>query len=183
MTRVRNSKRAALLAASLTTIAAFGALSLTRQGPQRSNPAPVDEYPELFATQSTCPVRGDSLDNGRRAEELALLRADRYAYNPRDGVRAVEQFQTAEACYRRVGAERDTARAHRARLELSARVSTDYAAARLNLFNALQQERWSDALAECRRLLLLTEHLRRHEYVEWLKNDVGRIAARASATP
>ena len=183
MTRVANTKRAALLATSLTAVAVLAAFSLTRQGTQGSNPPPVDEYPELFAAQPTCPTRGDSLDDGRRAEELALLRADRYAYDPRDGVRAVEQFQAAEACYQSVGAERDAARARRAHLELSARVSTDYAAARLNLLNALQQERWSDALAENRRLLLLTEHLRRHEYVEWLKNDIGRIAARASAAP
>ena len=183
MTGIANTKRAALLTASFAAAAVLAAFAVTHRGAQSSNPRPVDHYPELFTTESTCPAGGDSLDNGRRAEELALLRADRYAYNPRDGVRAIKQFQAAESCYRTVGAERDAARARRAHRELSARVRTHYAAARVNLRNALQPERWADALAESRRLLLLTEHLRRHAYVEWLKNDMGRIAARASAAP
>ncbi|MGB5522971.1 MAG: hypothetical protein WBM96_10420, partial [Polyangiales bacterium] len=62
------------------------------------------------------------------------------------------------------------------------RVNTDYAAARLNLVTALDQSRWSDALSEIHRLLLLTEHVRRHGYVEWLNEIVGKIAARASTT-
>jgi hypothetical protein len=59
-------------------------------------------------------------------------------------------------------------------------VNTDYAAARLNLFNALEQERWSVALSEIRRLLLLTDHIGRHEYVEWLNEIIGRVTAKAS---
>jgi len=62
-------------------------------------------------------------------------------------------------------------------------VNTDYAAARLNLANALEQERWLDALSEIRRLLLLTQHVRRNEYVEWLNQTIGRVAARASTAP
>jgi hypothetical protein len=64
---------------------------------------------------------------------------------------------------------------------LTTRVNTDYAAARLNLLNALEQERWSAALSEIRRLLLLTDHIGRHEYVEWLRKNIGRVAAKASA--
>jgi hypothetical protein len=64
---------------------------------------------------------------------------------------------------------------------LTARVNTDYAAARLNLLNALEQERWSAAFSEIRRLLRLTDHIGRDEYVEWLRKNIGRVAARASA--
>lgn len=69
---------------------------------------------------------------------------------------------------------------HRAIAELTTRVNTDYAASRLNLLNALEQERWSAALSEIRRLLLLTDHIGRHEYVEWLSKTIGRVAAKAS---
>jgi hypothetical protein len=50
----------------------------------------------------------------------------------------------------------------------------------LNLLNALEQERWSAALSEIRRLLRLTDHIGRHEYVEWLKKIIGTVAAKAS---
>ncbi len=168
-----------LLAASL-----FVALAVwLRDGATEGVRGPaLGAYPALFVDVATCSPRGEAFRNGRRAEELALLRADRYAYNPRDGVRAVQRYQEAEACYRLAGAERDAARVRRSSSELSARVDTDYAAARLNLVNALEQDRWSDALSEIRRLLLLTEHLRRHEYVEWLEKNIGKAAARASTS-
>ena len=140
----------------------------------------ADQHPELFVEEMGCPRRGTILENGRRSEELALLRSDRYAYDPRDGVRAVRRYQEAEACYRAAGATSDVIRVRRSITALTARVNTDYAAARLNLVNALEQDRWSDALREIHRLLLLTDHLRRHEYVEWLKKIIGRVRARAS---
>jgi hypothetical protein len=141
------------------------------------------DYPELFVDVAVCPSQGEPLPNGRRLEELGLLRADRYAYNERDGVRAVQRYREALSCYRAAGSQRDAARVGRLLTALSARVNTDYAAARLNLVTALDQSRWSDALSEIHRLLLLTEHLRRHGYVEWLNEIIGKIAARASTTP
>ena len=62
-------------------------------------------------------------------------------------------------------------------------MNTDYAAARLNLLNALERERWSVALTEIRRLLLLTDHVGRHEYVEWLREIIGRVSVKASSAP
>ncbi len=175
----RNALLALLLAGALLALIAW-LRDDAAAGVNQRNPA---EYPELFAGAQACPPRGDALANGRRSEELGLLRADRYAYNPRDGVRAVQRFQQAEACYRADGSEGDAARVARSIAALSARVNTDYAAARLNLVNALEQDRWSVALSEVHRLLLLTEHLRRHEYVEWLDKIIGKISARASTAP
>ena len=144
---------------------------------------PIVPHPELFQQANACAGRGRALENGRRSEELALLRADRYPYDARDGVRAVQHYREAESCYLTAGAEAEAARIHRANPALMARVNTDYAAARLNLANALEQERWLDALSEIRRLLLLTQHVRRNEYVEWLNQTIGRVAARASTAP
>lgn len=147
------------------------------------NQQALHDYPELFVDVTVCPLQGDPLPNGRRLEELGLLRADRYAYNAGDGVRAVQRYREAQACYRAARSHSDGARVGRLLTALSARVNTDYAAARLNLVTALDQRRWSDALSEIYRLLLLTEHLRRHGYVEWLNEIIGKIAARASTTP
>jgi len=141
---------------------------------------PVDDYPELFVESAVCPRRGSVLASGRRSEELARLRSDRYAYDPRDGVRAVHHYLQAESCYRDEGNEHGAHRVRRAKAALTARVNTDYAAARLNLLNALEQERWSAAFSEIRRLLRLTDHIGRDEYVEWLRKNIGRVAARAS---
>jgi hypothetical protein len=142
-----------------------------------------DEYPELFVETIACPPRGDAFEKGRRSEELARLRADRYAYDPRDGVRAVHRYQEAESCYRAARDNVGAQRVHRAIAALTTRVKTDYAAARLNLLNALEQESWSAALSEIRRLLLLTDHIGRHEYVEWLRKIIGKVAAKASSEP
>ena len=141
---------------------------------------PFDGYPELFVEAAACPRRSAALEDGRRSEELALLRADRYAYDPRDGVRAVQRYQEAESCYRAAGEEHGVHRVRHAIAALATQVNTDYAAARLNLLNALEQERWSAALSEIHRLLLLTDHIGRHEYVEWLNEIIGRVAAKAS---
>lgn len=143
----------------------------------------LHDYPELFVDVASCSLRGDPLPNGRRLEELGLLRADRYAYDAGDGVRALRRYREAEACYRAAGSQSDAARVGRLLTSLSARVNTDYAAARLNLVTALDQSRWSEALGEINRLLLLTKHLRRDGYVEWLNEISGKIAARASTTP
>lgn len=165
-----------LAAAALLVVAAW----LRGRAAPSAGKREAHTHPELFVEGMACPGRGGILENGRRSEELALLRSDRYAYDPRDGVRAVQRYQEAEACYRAAGATRDVVRVRRSIAALTARVNTDYAAARLNLVNALEQDRWSDALGEIHRLLLLTDHLRRHEYVEWLKKIIGRVAARAS---
>ena len=143
----------------------------------------LDEYPELFVEEGSCSAKGDALPKGRRAEELARLRADRYAYDPRDGVRAVGRYLDAESCYRAAGDAVGVRRARRAGASLAARVNTDYAAARLNLLNALERERWSVALTEIRRLLLLTDHIGRHEYVEWLSEIIGRVTVKARTAP
>jgi len=148
----------------------------------RHGDRPVAEYPALFSDEVLCSNHSNVLDRGRKAEELGRIRADRYAYDPRDGIRAVQLYQEAEACYRSAGAERAAARVHQASTALIARIRTDYAAGRLNLTNALEQERWSDALVEIHRLLFLTDHLGRHEYVEWLKRTVGSVAAKASSS-
>jgi hypothetical protein len=183
MTGLSQARRNGLLVLlSVSALLALVAWLRDEAAPSVNGRGP-DGYPELFVDVATCPRRGDALGNGRRSEELGLLRADRYAYNPRDGVRAVQRYQEAEACYRAAGSESDAARVGRSIAALSARVKTDYAAARLNLVNALEQDRWSDALSEIHRLLLLTEHLRRHEYVEWLEKIIGKIAARASTAP
>lgn len=181
MTGLTQHRRMGLVA--LLAVLLFVALGSWLGAPSTPGPRnhPLDDYPDLFVEPVACPHRRDVLSNGRRSEELARLRADRYEYDPQDGVRAVHRYLEAESCYRAEGYVRGAQRVHRAMVALTIRVNTDYAAARLNLLNALERERWAAALSEIRRLLLLTDHIGRHEYVEWLRKNIGRVAAKASA--
>ncbi len=180
--RVGNGGRGAVALLILLALVVFGGGCRARETPVAGR-RPFDAYPELFVEEASCPVEGNGFASGRRTEELARLRTDRYVYDPRDGIRAVQRYQEAESCYRATGDEVGIRRTRRAGAALAARVNTDYAAARLNLLNALERERWSVALTEIRRLLLLTNHIGRHEYVEWLSEIIGRVTARAHATP
>ena len=141
----------------------------------------IRDYPKLFAENGSCRPGGDPIKNAHRLEEHARLRAERYAYDPREGVRAVWRYQEADACYRVARDEVGARRAHRAGAALAHRVNTDFAAARLHLSNALQREQWSVALGEIRRLRLLTDHVGEHEYVEWLEEIIGRVTVEANA--
>ena len=140
-------------------------------------------HPTLFGEQSNCPSREDPLRSGIRAEEMARSRADRYPYDPRDGVRAVQGYRVAASCYDVAGRPSDADRTRGAAQELAGRVVADYAAARLSLANAIEAERWADVLRETRHLQLLTSHLGGHEYVEWLKKIVGKATARRHGPP
>jgi hypothetical protein len=138
------------------------------------------EHPNLFLRGSLCSHPERSLVTARRSEELAYIRADRYAYDPADGVRAVRLFAEAEACYRMGGLTGAASRVRNAASLLILQLNTDYAAARLSLARSLEQKRWAVAHREVQRLLRLTHHLGRNEYVEWLEHILGRAAARAT---
>jgi len=142
--------------------------------------SPSVQHPVLFQQSSVCSHPERSAMAARRSEELAQVRADRYAYDPADGVRAVQLYAEAEACYRTGGLDSAASRAHEAASLMILRLDTDYAAARLSLARSLEQERWSAALREARRLLRLTHHLGRTEYVEWLEHILRRTTARAT---
>ncbi len=178
-----SAKRAGLV------VVVLGVLAFVLIGFVRQNFAePMDDgtarvHPPLFGDAPTCPSREMALRSGIRAEEVASFRADRYPYDPRDGVRAVQGYRTAASCYEVAGRLSDAERTRFAGQELAAQVVTDYAAARLSLANAIGAERWADVLRETRYLQLLTSHLGEHEYVEWLKEILGRATARHHGAP
>lgn len=183
MTLVLTKRRQALttvVAIAIIGAAAFG-LWLDPSAPTASAIARhVPDHPDLFANSPVCPHSTDRLEAAARLEEQARLRADRYLYDARDGVLAVARYREADACYRAAGHQGAADRAREMTMMLSTRVDADYAAARLNLVNALGQERWKAALSIIQRLLLLTEDLGRNAYVDWLNEIEGRVAAKAS---
>ena len=140
-------------------------------------------HPRLFDTIPKCTTNALTLRRARRLEQQGYLRAERYPYDARDGIRAVLRLLEAQSCYRTVGKEEEANRISRRASELTARLDVDYASARLVLDTALAAENWSVAHVELSRLLALTEHLNGHAYVEWLKAVAGRIAADVHRSP
>lgn len=171
------AKRVGLVIVALGAVALVVIGFLLENGTARTD-GTARAHPALFGESPTCPSRETALRRGIRAEEKARSRADRYPYDPRDGVRAVQGYRTASSCYEAAARPSDAERARLSGQALADRVVTDYAAARLNLANAIEAERWADVLRETRHLQLLTSHLRAHEYVEWLKELVGKATAR-----
>ncbi|HSN82700.1 MAG TPA: hypothetical protein VLS88_09000 [Polyangiales bacterium] len=139
--------------------------------------------PSLFESERPCPRTSRARELGRELEARGRLRADRYPYDPRDGVAALRRHQEAISCYRFSGSTADVARVESAALTLATRVQTDYAAARMNLMRALESRRWAEARAEARQLLLFTEHLGEHDYVEWLEGTMGWLTAGERLVP
>jgi hypothetical protein len=164
----------------LVLLGLIGAVVVWRARPSSRPDTDLDipEPPRLFATEKGC-SRPDGLHVfAQKLEQHGRLRADRYPYDPHDGILAVRDYRQASDCYRSAGAPGDAARAEAAAMILRARIQTDYAAARMNLSRALQSKRWTVALAEARRLHCLTDHLGEHDYVQWLEDVMGRANAR-----
>ena len=165
------------------SIVALGALALVVTSSVRDDhTARIDNggpnpHPALFGEHPDCPSRGGALQRGVRAEEMARFRSDRYPYDPRDGVLAVQGFRTATNCYDAAGRPSDADRTRAAGQELAERMGTDYAAARLSLANAIETKRWAEVLRETHHLLLLTSHLGGHHYVKWLVEIAGKASA------
>ena len=169
----------------LILVGVGGALALwaTLGHSRPSVAALAPDAPMLFQPARKCPRATPARELGRELEARGRLRADRYPYDPRDGIAALHHYQEASSRYRFAGSQADVARTESAVLGLSTRVQTDYAAARMNLMRALQSKRWAAARAEARQLLLLTEHLGEHDYVEWLEGTMGWLTARERVAP
>jgi hypothetical protein len=144
--------------------------------------SPGTEHPALFDASKRCLSSPQALPRATKAEEHAYFYAERYPYDPRDGIAAVHRFQEAQSCYRAAGLADRARMAGQRASELIARINVDYASSRLVLENALDSKRWALALSEIHRLLRLTEHVGDHAYVTHLWSIVGKVSIRANAT-
>ncbi|MDH5491709.1 MAG: hypothetical protein OEY14_07135 [Myxococcales bacterium] len=136
------------------------------------------EAPPLFAEGGSCPAGG----SGQMLEAQADSRGDRYPYDPRDGVLAVQLFRQAAACYRAESHEPEATRANRIGDEVQNQVEADYAARRLRLHHALASARWADVERDASALLAFVDQVSETEnpWKEWLTRIRREAAARAA---
>lgn len=140
------------------------------------------EPPALFAESYACPRNGDAGANALDAEYRAFSHADRYAFDPADGVRAVELFGEAKTCWSSAGQADRARRAGEFQAELVQEVDTQYATARLTLARAISGERWDLATEATERLQALTKHLDEEDpYVNWLSRVHRIVVSRMHA--
>lgn len=171
-------RRVGLLFVSLAALALITWNSIRHRVEVELEDRGAGAAPSLFGERVGCSGDADPLRAGVRAEEAARARADRYPYDPRDGVQAVRDYEKATSCYDTVGQRLEAERARVAGNDLADRLAADYAAARLSLANAIEAERWEEALREAHHLRLLTSHLGGHDYVDWLEKISGKATAR-----
>lgn len=138
--------------------------------------------PSLFAgLDEACPADIANVEDAARVEYSGHVRGDRYRYDPRDGVAAVELYRQAASCFSQVG---ESSRATDSRLAgeaLAAEIDADYASRRLRLHHALEISDWSGAIRETEELVGLTSHLGDDPYVGWLSQTLRIARARDRA--
>lgn len=137
-------------------------------------------HPTLFGAPPPCTADAQPIRRARRAEQQGHFYAERYPYEPQDGIQAVLLFQEARSCYLESGLNDRASRVESLADDLMRRIDVDYASSRLVLDSALASEKWALALAELRRLLHLTAHVKGHAYVEHLRSILGKVLVRAN---
>jgi len=139
------------------------------------------DLPGLFGPTRDCPHGASARRAALRAESHGILLSERYPYDPRDGVRAVQRLREAQRCYEASGVDESARRAAYHASKLAARIEADYASSRLALETAMASGKWHVAHDELQRLLRLTAHLRAHPFAEHLRDLAGKVASSATS--
>lgn len=169
--------RLSIVALVAAAACALAGLSFVREEVDATSPA--HGHPTLFGPPPSCSREVEPARRASRAEQLGRFHAERYPYDPRDGIQAVLLFQEARSCYQQSRLREHASRVERLASNLMARIDVDYASSRLVLDGALAAEKWRLALAEIEQLLRLTEHVGGHAYVEYLLSNLGKVTVRA----
>jgi hypothetical protein len=126
------------------------------------------EPPPLFSAAASCPESGAaSLSRARGAQSSALAKAERYAYEARDGIEAVDLLALAEQCFTTGGRPEQAKFAREERASLQQKIDEDYQLRRLLLDRSLDEGNLTVILRECEALMAMVEH-RPGPFQEWL---------------
>lgn len=164
----RGKRRSPLLIGVLLAALAVLAIVLVRSG-QSEDAGPPPEAPALFDAAEPCSRAGiEASALARESANAASQRADRYPFDPQEGIEAVRLYGIAAACVRAGGQADLVPSLERQREVLSARVNEDYRGHRLRLERALVDGYYALALRQIRLLQAMLRHRRADPYYEWL---------------
>ncbi len=165
----------------IALVGALGALAFVflGKGADTLPSAEGIEPPELFVDiDYGCPA-GDAAGNAQDIEYRAHSRGDRYRYDLRDGVTAVQLYGRSATCYGQASNQGKQRSMEGQRDEMIETVNAEYAARRLRLHHALQTEDWEKASTQTRALDRLTDHIDgENTYRVWLDRTRRIVQAR-----
>jgi hypothetical protein len=107
-------------------------------------------------------------------EQAAMAHAERYNFDPRDGLAAVESYRAAASCYTSGGDQAAATRARGNGQRWQTRLESRYQGHQLRLRLALDRGRNDHALSEVRALKRLLRG-KNAEYVSWLTMAERRL--------
>jgi hypothetical protein len=150
---------------------------------QPDNPASHEvPAPSLFDDQKflTCP-NADQFAAERRAqqyERAARAKQERSAFFPSDGPDAAALLDQAMACFERADKHEDAERMDKELSHWKQQLDRQYAALRLRLRAALDNERTVDALSAVKELKSLLAHRQDGPYRQWLEQVARNIESK-----
>jgi hypothetical protein len=153
-------------ALGIVIIAVGGYSLLPKDPPKVVIPADV---PDLFAGPAPdCEMAPDqALSNATARLDIAQADRERSPFVAKDGVQAVQLFETAAECFRRGGAAAQAADADSSARELRDSITLDFRARRVRLEHLLAVGDYELAARDVRVLRMLTEN-QHGPWVDWL---------------
>lgn len=139
--------------------------------------APALTPPATPCSEST---PADARSAAISAEHVAHAKQERYPFDATEGVKALQSYRLAEACFVAAGDTEGAAQARRAQGAFENRVTSDYADLRLRLEIAMTEGQWPDVHGTVGKLKTMVQPLGTSSYSTWLDSVRRRADARLS---
>jgi hypothetical protein len=176
----RKGPNSAVVLAMTVAFLAAGAAILRWADP--ASPTAHDAEPPALASAASCAEQSADGANGRAVKALveAHAKQERAPFDRSDGVEALKLLSEAKACFDTAGLTAQATAAEQERAAWQQQMDEEYAALRLRLRVALDQNRVADALTALKGLEALVATQARSPYRAWLssvRRDLERRAA------
>lgn len=175
----RKGPNSAVVLAVTVAFLAAGAAILRWADP--ASPTAHDAEPPALASAASCAEQSTDGANGRAAKALAEAHAKqkRAPFDRTDGVDALKLLSEAKACFDTAGLTAQATAAEQERAGWQQQMDEEYAALRLRLRVALDQNRVTDALTALKGLEALVATQARSPYRAWLSSVRRDLERRA----
>ncbi len=130
------------------------------------------EPPPLFDHQPggsglDCP-EGNPAHLAQTLADEAAARMDRYPFDAREGILAVQLYDQSGACFQQIRQPEARAAFHTIRDQVATRIEDDFRSNKLMLERSLETERYYEALLAVRTLSRLLQHREESAYSQWV---------------
>ncbi len=177
----RKGPNSVLVLAVTVALLAAGAAILGWANP--ASPTAHDAEPPALPSGASCAEQNADGANSRAAKALAEAHAkqERAPFDRTDGIEALKLLSEAKACFDTAGLTAQATAAEQERAAWQQQMDEEYAALRLRLRVALDQNRVADALTALKGLEALVATQARSPYRAWL-SSIRRELERRSAS-